>query len=69
VLRSVYEGQPAGEAIRAAFERAERVFAALADGHVEPVPAERSFCVRCAARDACRRPLSAPDPSSERSDA
>jgi ATP-dependent helicase/nuclease subunit B len=65
-LRSVYEGPLAGDAVRRAFERAEQLFATLAEGHVEPVPLQRSYCVRCLARDACRRPLSAPDPNADR---
>ena len=62
----VYDGPLAGEAVQRAFERAEQLFATLAEGHVEPVPLQRSYCVRCLARDACRRPLSAPDPNAER---
>ena len=65
-LRSVYEGPLAGEAVQRAVERAEQLFATLAEGHVEPVPLQRSYCVRCLARDACRRPLSAPDPNADR---
>lgn len=68
LLREVYAGSLAGEPVRAAFQRAEQLFATLADGHVEPVPREVGYCVRCLARDACRRPLSAPDPNAERSD-
>jgi hypothetical protein len=65
-LHEVYAGPLGGDAVRAAFERAEQAFLSLAEGHVEPVPVQRGFCVRCLARDACRRPLSSPDPNPER---
>jgi len=67
-LRVVYEGPPDGAEIRAAFERAETIARELAAGQVEPIPKQKGFCVRCLARDACRRPLSAPDPNAERGD-
>ncbi len=65
-LRVVYEGPPNGEEIRTAFERAETIAQELGAGRVEPLPKQKGFCTRCLARDACRRPLSAPDPGPER---
>jgi RecB family exonuclease len=64
--RLVYSGTVGGDGARAAFERAEIIYDLLAGGHVEPIPRKAGECVRCASRDACRRPLSAPDPSNER---
>ena len=67
-LRVVYEGPPNGAEIQSAFERAEAIARELGAGRVEPIPKQKSFCTRCLARDACRRPLSAPDPGPERSE-
>jgi len=68
-LRTVYEGPIESDDIADAFARAEAALLALREGRLAPVPASRTFCTRCSARDACRRPLSAPDPNSEGSDA
>ncbi|MFO7181084.1 MAG: PD-(D/E)XK nuclease family protein, partial [Pseudomonadota bacterium] len=67
-LRTVYEGPVESEEIAEAFARAEAALSALREGRLAPVPASRTFCTRCSARDACRRPLSAPDPNSEGGD-
>jgi RecB family exonuclease len=67
--RLVYEGAAGGDAVRIAFERAEGIYDLLAEGRVEPIPRKIGDCTRCIARDACRRPLSAPDPNADRGDA
>jgi hypothetical protein len=66
--RLVYSGAATDDGARAAFERAEVIYGLLAQGRVEPVPRKTGDCERCPSRDACRRPLSAPDPNGERGD-
>lgn len=62
-LRQMYEGDPEGEPVEDARARAAETLEALRSGRLPPRPASTSTCVRCDARDVCRRPLSAPEPS------
>jgi RecB family exonuclease len=63
-LRVVYDGPADGEAIQNAQQRASEMLLSLEAGRVAARPASSAFCVRCDARDICRRPLSAPSPES-----
>lgn len=59
--RTVFATTPDGEPIREGAQRALSVLKTLKAGSVPPRPASSSDCVRCTARDICRRPLSAPE--------
>jgi RecB family exonuclease len=59
--RTVFQSTPDGDEIRAGIERTLLAIESFEAGLVPPRPAAVSYCVRCAARDICRRPLSAPE--------
>ena len=54
------DAAPHSELVARARERAERALSRLTSGAIEPKPSHARLCVRCDARDLCRRPLSAP---------
>lgn len=57
ILSTTREGEP----IRAGLASALIEIRRLESGFLPPRPAASSYCVRCQARDICRRPLSAPE--------
>lgn len=59
--RTVFVSAPDGPPIQQGLSRALAAIRSLEAGQVPPRPADSSSCVRCAARDICRRPLSAPE--------
>jgi RecB family exonuclease len=64
-LRVVYDGPVDGEAISVALARASGTLESLRSGRVPARPGSVASCLRCDARDVCRRPLSAPESSEE----
>ncbi len=60
VGQSARSAAAANTTVEEALERAERSLVRLAAGSIEPRPREAKNCTRCAARDLCQRPLSAP---------
>jgi len=59
--RVIFESSLDGEPIRDGVARAASTIQTLESGILPPRPAATSYCVRCASRDICRRPLSAPE--------
>lgn len=59
----VFEAPVDGADIQAGIDRTLDTLQSLEAGLVPPRPAKAAHCARCAARDICRRPLSAPEGS------